>query len=181
MPKEKAQGLGDTAEMVFKTFGIDKVVKSVIGEDCGCGARKEKLNTMFDYNKKERCMTTEQATAYEAFLNRPDQLMLTGDQVEVLTDLYNTIFIANVKPCKGCSAVMLKSRIERVHSVYEKYLTLKEDEKINTNTNTNTNGESKKESSGGDPGSEPTKKSAPKAKSKRGTGKKRNTPRTKRV
>lgn len=179
MPKEKAQGLGDTAEKVFKAFGFDKVVKSVVGEDCGCGARKEKLNTMFDYNKKERCMTPEQATAFEAFLNRPDQLNLTGDQVDVLTDLYNTIFIANVKPCKGCSAVMLKSRIDRVQSVYEKYLTLKEDEKINTNTNQD--GESKKESSGGDPGSEPKKQAAPKAKSKKGTRKKRTTPRTKRV
>ena len=40
----KSKGLGDTLEKVFKKTGIDKVAKWVLGEDCGCDDRKEKLN-----------------------------------------------------------------------------------------------------------------------------------------
>ena len=43
----KSKGLGDTLEKVFKKTGIDKVAKWVLGEDCGCDDRKEKLNYLF--------------------------------------------------------------------------------------------------------------------------------------
>lgn len=49
----KAKGLGDTVEKVFKKTGIDKVAKFILGEDCGCDKRKEKLNKMFPYKKKK--------------------------------------------------------------------------------------------------------------------------------
>ena len=50
---EKSKGLGDTVEKITKATGIKKVVDTVAkatGKDCGCGARKEKLNIMFPYN-----------------------------------------------------------------------------------------------------------------------------------
>lgn len=43
----KSQGLGDTIEKVTAATGIKKAVEFVAkksGKDCGCGARKEKLN-----------------------------------------------------------------------------------------------------------------------------------------
>ena len=39
----KSKGLGDSVEKVLKATGIDKVAKKVLGDDCGCEQRKEKL------------------------------------------------------------------------------------------------------------------------------------------
>ncbi len=52
-PRKKAQGLGDTIEQITEATGIKKVVKALFGDDCGCDARKEKLNKLFPYNKIE--------------------------------------------------------------------------------------------------------------------------------
>ena len=49
----KSKGLGDTVEKITKATGIIKVVdtvKKATGKDCGCGARKAKLNKIFPYN-----------------------------------------------------------------------------------------------------------------------------------
>ena len=47
----KDKGLGDTIQRITKATGIDKVAKAVLGDDCGCEERKEKLNKMFPYAK----------------------------------------------------------------------------------------------------------------------------------
>jgi hypothetical protein len=41
---KKHYGFGDTVQAITKATGIEKVVKAVAGEDCGCNERKEKLN-----------------------------------------------------------------------------------------------------------------------------------------
>ena len=46
----KSKGLGDTVEKITKATGIKKATKWIfdkLGKDCGCEARKEKLNKMF--------------------------------------------------------------------------------------------------------------------------------------
>ena len=45
----KSKGLGDTVEKITKATGIDKVAKFILGEDCGCEERKQKLNKLFPY------------------------------------------------------------------------------------------------------------------------------------
>lgn len=43
----KSKGLGDTIEKITAATGIKKVVETVSkasGKECGCAARKEKLN-----------------------------------------------------------------------------------------------------------------------------------------
>jgi len=54
--KKKSKGLGDTVAKVTKATGIDKVVKAIAGDDCGCDERKELLNKWFPYKKVE-CLT----------------------------------------------------------------------------------------------------------------------------
>ena len=39
---KKSKGLGDTIAKITEATGIDKLVKFVAGEDCGCDERKEK-------------------------------------------------------------------------------------------------------------------------------------------
>ena len=49
---KKQKGLGDTIEMITETTGIKKIVTKVVGNDCGCKDRKEKLNKLFPYGRK---------------------------------------------------------------------------------------------------------------------------------
>ena len=51
MLNEKSKGLGDTVAKVTKATGIDKVVKFIAGEDCGCDERRDSLNRKFPYSK----------------------------------------------------------------------------------------------------------------------------------
>jgi len=51
---EKQKGLGDTVAVITKATGIEALVKSLFGENCGCDARQEKLNELVPYGKKEK-------------------------------------------------------------------------------------------------------------------------------
>ena len=50
----KSQGLGDTIAKITSATKLDKLAESIAlaagAEDCGCTARREKLNQMFPYN-----------------------------------------------------------------------------------------------------------------------------------
>ena len=54
---EESKGLGDTIAKVTHALKLDiaaeKVAKALGEEDCGCNRRREKLNEMFPYKKKE--------------------------------------------------------------------------------------------------------------------------------
>ena len=47
----KDKGFEDSLARLFKNLKVDKAVKSVVGEDCGCDKRQDKLNRMFPYKK----------------------------------------------------------------------------------------------------------------------------------
>jgi hypothetical protein len=50
----KHQGLGDTVEAITKATGIKTIVDAgskVLKKDCGCQARKNRLNDLFPYGK----------------------------------------------------------------------------------------------------------------------------------
>jgi hypothetical protein len=54
---EESKGLGDTIAKVTNVLKLDvlaeKVAHAFGEEDCGCNRRREKLNEMFPYKKKE--------------------------------------------------------------------------------------------------------------------------------
>ena len=52
LPLQRSKGLGDSIEKITKITGIEKVVKNIAGEDCGCKERKEALNKLFPYKNK---------------------------------------------------------------------------------------------------------------------------------
>ena len=56
--KNNSKGLGDTIAKATKATGVDKLVKSVFGDDCGCDKRQEKLNKLVPY--KTNCLTEEE-------------------------------------------------------------------------------------------------------------------------
>lgn len=46
------QGLGDAIEAVTEATGIKSVVEKVVGKNCGCGKRRDKLNEMVPFQKE---------------------------------------------------------------------------------------------------------------------------------
>ena len=62
--RPKSKGLGDTIAKVTKATGIERVVKAVVGDDCGCAERQEKLNKLFPYYKDKLSLTDAQRSIY---------------------------------------------------------------------------------------------------------------------
>jgi hypothetical protein len=55
----KKKGLGDNIAAITKATGIEKVVKTFFGDDCGCEKRRERLNLMFPH-QEVKMMDAEQ-------------------------------------------------------------------------------------------------------------------------
>ena len=110
----KSKGLGDSIEKALKATGIDKVAKKVLGDDCGCSDRKEKLNKMFPYNKV-RQFTEDEQKIYEEVIDRTKGTIKGKDQA-VLVKLYNKVFNANKKPssCTPC----VRETLAKLKKVY---------------------------------------------------------------
>jgi hypothetical protein len=47
------RGLGDMVAKVTESTGIAAAVKAVLGDDCGCAARRDALNRQFPFNKPQ--------------------------------------------------------------------------------------------------------------------------------
>ena len=115
----KAQGLGDTVEQVLEATGIAKVAKFLMGEDCGCDARKAKLNEMFPYNKHE-CLTEDEYN----YLNESQVLFKASirptEQAEIL-NIYNRVFHVRREPtsCASC----LREIVIKMQKVFNEYQT----------------------------------------------------------
>lgn len=109
----KSQGLGDSVEKVLKATGIDKVAKKVLGDDCGCEERKQKLNKMFPYSRQ---MSEDEIKIYEEVMSRTKDTITKQDQA-LLVKIYNKVFNKNKKPssCGSC----VKNTLNQLKKVYE--------------------------------------------------------------
>lgn len=112
---KKAEGLGDTIEAGLQAVGIDKVAKFILGEDCGCQERKEKLNKLFPY-KKANCLTETDYEYLTLFFDRKRTSILPSEQ-EVMLQIYNRTFNTKVvaTQCPSC----LIDMINELKSVYD--------------------------------------------------------------
>lgn len=118
-PRKKAEGLGDTVEQVLEATGIAKVAKFLMGEDCGCQERKEKLNALFPYNKPE-CLTEEEYN----YLNETKVLLkesIRPTEQEEILNIYNRVFHVRREPtsCASC----LREIILKMQQVFKEYET----------------------------------------------------------
>ncbi len=116
-----SKGLGDDLEKLFKKTGIDKVAKFVLGEDCGCNERKEKLNKLFPHKKPE-CLTEGEYDYLTKYYDKyPNNNKGTRSAI-ILRQLYainNRVFNENRKPsnCPTCVIQVLHN----LKSVYVTY------------------------------------------------------------
>ena len=83
--EKQPKGLGDLIENITKATGIKKLVEWAFGEDCGCDARKEKLNKLFPRKRKPECLLEEEYT-YLKYIKLETQRKLNPEmQRRILT------------------------------------------------------------------------------------------------
>ena len=114
---EAPNGLGDTVEAITTKTGIKKVVKMVVGDDCGCDERKEKLNKVFKYTKPV-CATEEEYAYLSEWFSNPKNTIRPSEQKELLK-IYNRVLRHNKKPtsCASCFRAVIKE----LKKYYENY------------------------------------------------------------
>lgn len=110
-------GLGDTIEIVLEKTGIAKVAKWLLGEDCGCEERKQKLNKLFPY-AKPKCLTEDEFTYLTESKVLAKNVLIPSEQRELLT-IYNRVFSQRRQPtsCGSC----LREVVNGLNKVVNEY------------------------------------------------------------
>jgi hypothetical protein len=120
MAKRKAQGLGDTIEQFTEITGIKAGVEKLaqaIGWDCGCDARKEKLNQLFPY-KKINCLIEEDYEYLQGWFSM-DRHSVSIMEQRRLTEVYYNVFNIRLEQtsCDSC----WRDYISQIRKVYIEY------------------------------------------------------------
>jgi len=115
---KRSEGLGDTIEKITTATGIKAAVdwfSEATGVDCGCDARKEKLNKIFRYRKPE-CLTQ---TEYEYIGKMKGRNVVTAFEQTELNKIYNRVFNDKVQPtsCGSC----MRGRLQELEALYNAY------------------------------------------------------------
>lgn len=126
--KKQAEGLGDTVEQVLEVTGIAKVAKWVLGEDCGCEERKQKLNEIWRYKRPE-CLTEDEYNYLNGFFSQGRNSVSPSEQRELLK-IYNRIMHEKMQPtsCGSC----LREVVNKLNKLYAIY---KDEQDADTTTN----------------------------------------------
>ena len=120
--KKKAIGLGDTIEAITEATGIKAAVElfsKATGIDCGCDARKEKLNNLIPYRRNVNCLKEEEYLFLKVLYdNRVNQL--TPKQQHTIKDIYLNVFNAKLDSsnCSSCWRTIM-SDLRKVYDTYQ--------------------------------------------------------------
>ena len=116
--KKKSEGLGDTIAKVTKKTGIDKLVKFVAGEDCGCDKRREKLNKLFPYNSNIKCLQEDEYHLLSGWFAIERSIVTPNEQAQ-LRKIYNRVF--NKKTSSSSCSSCVRDMVDRLRTVYLEY------------------------------------------------------------
>ena len=113
-------GLGDTIQKVTKATGIEAIVKWVNSEDCGCDARKHKLNKLFP-SRQPLCMTEHEYEWWTHF-KTVNNTTLAPMEANKVAEIWSRIFRSKriYKPC-SCNPKAWQTMINELTQVYETY------------------------------------------------------------
>ena len=115
---KKSKGLGDTIAKVTKVTGIDKAVKFIAGEDCGCDERKAKLNRLFPYNKPE-CLTETEYNYLVQFFKIHKNTITHKEQLELLKISNRVLHTKKqVSSCSSCVRALM-NELKKLYDNYE--------------------------------------------------------------
>jgi len=113
----KSEGLGDTVAKITKATGIEKAVKFLAGEDCGCSKRKKVLNHIFPY-QKPLCLTEEEYNYLKIKIGNISTV--TIEEQKELLSIYNRIF-KEKKEITGCSSCFLNGVWKKLERIFKEY------------------------------------------------------------
>jgi hypothetical protein len=113
----KSKGLGDTIAKITEATGIDKLVKFIAGEDCGCDERKEKLNKLFPY-AKPLCLTENEFNTLDVYFKQNTNT-LTSDEQTSLIAINNRVLSQKLtfSTCSSC----LRDLVSKLRVIYNEY------------------------------------------------------------
>jgi ABC-type thiamine transport system ATPase subunit len=126
----KSKGLGDTIAKITEATGIDKLVKFIAGEDCGCDERKEKLNKLFPY-AKPLCLTEDEFNTLDTYFKQNTNT-LTSDEQTSLIAINNRVLNQKLtfSTCSSC----LRDLVSKLRVIYNEY-TPEQTEEVTTEEN----------------------------------------------
>ena len=120
----KSKGLGDTVEKVTEATGIKAAVEwfsEATGLDCGCDARKEKLNKIFPYKSRVLCLEQSEHEKLTSFFNDFDGREIKEQWQEPLARIHARIFEHKFYiPC-SCSPKEWNRVLQDLKKVYKEY------------------------------------------------------------
>ena len=113
----KSKGLGDTIAKITEATGVDKLVKFIAGEDCGCEERKEKLNKLFPY-AKPLCLTEDEFNYLDSYF-KINSNQLTSEQQHELIKINNRVLNQRLtfSSCSSC----LRDLVSKLRVIYNEY------------------------------------------------------------
>jgi hypothetical protein len=112
--------MGDIVEKITKATGIELATKFLMGEDCGCDARKHKLNKLFP-NRQPLCMTEQEYNWWTEF-KKVNNNILSPLEANEISKMWSRIFQSRriYKPCT-CNPRAWQTMVNELTSVYETY------------------------------------------------------------
>ena len=113
----KPEGLGDTIAKITKATGIEKLVKFIAGEDCGCDERQELLNKKFKYGRVN-CISEEDYNYAIEFLKGNTHKVNIETRIR-LNEIHNNIFSRKTpySNCKSC----IRRNIQNIKNYLQVY------------------------------------------------------------
>ena len=119
-----SKGLGDDIEKITKATGIKKVVDTfaeLTGIDCGCEARKEKLNKLFPKKTQPLCLEENEYNILKDFFANFNGRELKPAYHEDLSRIHARVFQHKYYvPCT-CNPKEWKRHIDDLNKVYGEY------------------------------------------------------------
>ncbi len=113
-----SKGVGDTVAKITKATGIEKAVKFLAGEDCGCDERKDKLNKIFPYYRPN-CFTEEEFNFIGQKIKEVTS-RIERDDVPKLLSIYNRVFNDN-KQATACDSCFVNGVWAKLKTIYKHY------------------------------------------------------------
>ena len=115
--EKESTGLGDTIAKITKATGVDKAVKFLAGEDCGCDARQTAMNKVFRY-KRPKCFLEDEYTYLTEWFNNPRSRVKPNEQKELLK-IYNRVF-SDKKVMTSCGSC-IRNITNDLNALYKTY------------------------------------------------------------
>lgn len=122
--RNASKGLGDDIEKITKATGIKKLVDAfadATGIDCGCEARKEKLNKLFPRRTQPLCLEEKEYNTLKEFFGSFNGREIKEEWQEPLSRIHSRVFQHKYYiPC-SCNPREWSQHIADLKKIYGQY------------------------------------------------------------